>query len=339
MLVTQQPVLRKFWYAIVPMDRLSDKPFPFTLLGENIVLWKDTDGVPHAVRDRCCHRTAKLSKGFIDGDHIVCGYHGWTYDGTGACVRIPQLDDDEAKQAQIKVDSYRCKEACGYAWVALEEPLQDIPDIPEESMDGVRRIQQFYEIWNTSSVRFLENAFDNSHFSYVHRETFGKFDSPKPSRYQIREHDWGFAAETEVKILNPPESHLLTGTTEPETTRYLSNNYYLPFTRRFGCSYSTGLIHTIINCATPIDDGRIALTQWLYRNDTEEDAPAEKLNAFDRLVTDEDRDILEATDPDVCIDVSRKVEQHMASDRPGLIVRKQLLDLLHRHGETEQFAA
>jgi len=53
------------------------------------------------------------------------------------------------------------------------------------------------------------------------------------------------------------------------------------------------------------------------------------------MVTDEDRDILEATDYDACIDVSRRVEMHMPSDRPGLIIRKMLVDLFERHGETE----
>ena len=93
MLVTQQPVLRRFWYAVLPMDKLAAGPQPFTLLGENIVLWKKSDGTPAAVRDRCCHRTARLSKGFVEGDHIVCGYHGWTYDCSGACVKIPQNPD------------------------------------------------------------------------------------------------------------------------------------------------------------------------------------------------------------------------------------------------------
>ena len=51
MLVTKQPVLRRFWYAVMPMDRLAAGPQPFTLLGENIVLWKKADGSPAAVRD------------------------------------------------------------------------------------------------------------------------------------------------------------------------------------------------------------------------------------------------------------------------------------------------
>ena len=38
MLNTQQPVLRRFWYAVMPMAKLESGPQPFTLLGENIVL-------------------------------------------------------------------------------------------------------------------------------------------------------------------------------------------------------------------------------------------------------------------------------------------------------------
>jgi hypothetical protein len=44
---------------------------------------------------------------------------------------------------------------------------------------------------------------------------------------------------------------------------------------------------------------------------------------------------LESTDPDATIDVGRKVEMHMPSDRPGVIMRKRLLALLEAHGETE----
>ena len=64
MLVTQQPVLRHFWHAVMPLSALAQGPKPFTLLGENIVLFLDGTGEPAALRDRCCHRTARLSKGW-----------------------------------------------------------------------------------------------------------------------------------------------------------------------------------------------------------------------------------------------------------------------------------
>ena len=59
MLVTQQKVLRRFWYPVMPVALLADGPRPFTLLGEPIVVWTDGDGKPAALRDRCCHRTAR----------------------------------------------------------------------------------------------------------------------------------------------------------------------------------------------------------------------------------------------------------------------------------------
>ena len=64
MLNTRQKVLRKFWYAIMPVDHLKNGPKPFTLLGEKIVLFLDAEGEPAALEDRCCHRTARLSKGW-----------------------------------------------------------------------------------------------------------------------------------------------------------------------------------------------------------------------------------------------------------------------------------
>jgi phenylpropionate dioxygenase-like ring-hydroxylating dioxygenase large terminal subunit len=329
MLVTQQPVLRRFWYATVPMTALEARPQPFTLLGENIVLWKRSDGAPAALRDRCCHRTAKLSKGTVEGDHIVCGYHGWTYDCSGACVRIPQYTD-ETIPSGARVPAYHCQEKYGYAWVALADPLKPIPHFPEDGTAGYRRIFQFYEEWQTSPLRMMENSFDNSHFSFVHKANFGIAEQPRPAPVEFRETEYGFEAQALVPIRNPEAGHRVTGTTEPITHRHLFNQYYLPFARRFGCTYPA-------SGATPIDDGRMMLVQWLYRNDGEEDCSTQELIAWDAAIVAEDRDILEATDPDACIDTTRRAEFHMPSDKPGLVIRKQLLDLLRAHGEEEVY--
>lgn len=339
MLVTRQPVLRRFWYAVMPLDALDAGPQPFTLLGEPIVLWKRADGRPAALRDRCCHRTARLSKGCVDGDHLVCGYHGWTYDADGACVRIPQQPEG-AIPPGARVPAYRCEARYGYAWVALEEPLKPIPVFEEDGSGRHRRILQFHERWGTSPVRMLENSFDNAHFSFVHKANFGLPDRPAPAPYRLDETEDGFEAETRVPVRNPPESHRITGTDEPETERHLRNRYVLPFVRRFGCHYpASGIDHVIYNCATPIDDRSMMLVQWLYRSDSEADCPAQALIDWDRAITAEDRDILESTDPDACIDVGRREELHMASDKPGLIIRRQLLALLRAHGETEVHGA
>ncbi len=338
MLVTKQPVLRRFWYATMPLAALDAGPQPFTLLGEPIVVWRKADGGVAALRDRCCHRTARLSRGFVDDSGIVCGYHGWTYDGDGRCVRIPQ-QPDTAIPAGACVPAYRCEARYGLAWVSLDAPLKPIFDIPEEHAPGHRRLQQFDETWQTGALRLMENSFDAAHFPFVHRGTFGQFGKNRPDFFEIRQTDFGFVAETRLVIDNPPAAHRVTGTTDPTTVRHFHNEWHLPFSRRLGLVYPNGLAHTIYTCATPIDDTRIRLIQWAYRNDTEDDCSADEINAWDRRVVLEDKAVLEGVDPDAPVDVSLRLEQNMVSDQPGLIMRRRLLELLRSHGEREQRGA
>lgn len=338
MLTTRQKTLRKFWYATVKLKDLVEGPKAFRLMGEDLVLFLDAGGQPAALADRCCHRTARLSKGWCENGNIVCGYHGWTYDRNGQCVRIPQYPDNAAVSGNLKTPGYRCRSRYGYAWVALEEPLADLFDIPEDSDRAFRRIDQFYEVWNCAPLRMMENSFDNAHFSFVHKATFGQFDQPKPEKYEMKETDYGFYAESVVPIANPPQAHRVTGTTAPTTTRHMRNHWYLPFCRRLDMEYPGGLRHIIFNCATPLDDGRMQLVQWLYRNDSEADCSTRELIDWDAAITLEDKEILETTDPDACIDISRRAEANMPSDRGGLIMRKRLLELFRRHGEEEIYS-
>jgi len=341
MLTTRQPVFRKFWHAAMPLTLLADGPKPFTLLGENIVLFLDEQGQPAALKDRCCHRTAKLSKGWCPKDgplagKLQCGYHGWTYDRSGRVVHIPQYAADRAIPADYCTPAYHCTARHGYAWVGLEEPIADIPAIPEFEAPGWRTIFQFYETWNTSPMRALENSFDNSHFSFVHRATFGVAAQPTPSKYELVDTETGFYAETVIPAANPERFQRISGVKDAITTRHMRNAYFTPFSRRLDIEYPSGVRHVIINCFTPIDDGRMQLCQWLFRNDTEADCPAQMLIDFDEEITREDKDILESTDPDALIDTRRRgVEYSMDSDRPGMMIRKRLFELLRRHGEEE----
>ena len=334
MLSTKQPVLRRFWYAIMPMDHLKDGPKPFTLLGQPIVLFLDDKGEPAALEDRCCHRTARLSKGWCNNGHVVCGYHGWEYDRDGKLVMVPQFPFEQPIP-EARARAFRARQRYGYVCVALDEPLSDIPDIPEDGKPGYRRIHQFYDTWNTAALRLMENSFDNAHFAFVHKSTFGDISQPKPEKYEIVETEEGFDAETIITVRNPPNAARITGTTEPVTKRHQRNKWFMPFCRRLDMEYPSGIRHIIFNCATPIADGRIQVVQLLFRNDTEADCSTQELIDWDAAIIAEDREMLESTDPDAIVDMSRKIEMHMPSDRPGMIMRKRLLDLLRAHDEDE----
>jgi phenylpropionate dioxygenase-like ring-hydroxylating dioxygenase large terminal subunit len=339
MLVTRQPVFRRFWHAVLPLTLLdAGRPLPFTLLGENIVLFLGPDGQPAALKDRCCHRTARLSKGRCVNGALQCGYHGWTYDAHGRVIRIPQYHPERPIPADYRTPAYRCVARYGYAWVALEEPIAPVPELPEFGAPGWRTIFQFYETWGTSPLRVLENSFDNAHFSFVHRATFGVAAQPQPSRYELIEREGGFYAETVIAASNPEAFQRVSGSTEPITQRHMRNAYYLPFSRRLDIEYPSGVRHVIVNAFTPIDDGNLQLCQWLFRNDREEDCPAQLLIDFDHAITREDKDMLECTDPNALVDTRRRgVEFSMDSDKPGMLIRKHLMQLLAAHGEVEVF--
>ncbi len=219
MLNTRQKVLRNFWYATLPAAKVVDAPKPFRLLGENIVLFLAEDGAPAALEDRCRHRTAKLSKGWVKDGHIVCGYHGWEYDRTRQAQEHPAVSARAAPPRGAAPRPFARPMRYGYVWVCLGEPILDIPDLPQERDPAFRRIHQFDETWNCSALRMMENSFDNSHFSFVHKGTFGDIDQPKPEKYELTETPYGFVAETVVPVKNPPQAARVTGTTEPWTKR------------------------------------------------------------------------------------------------------------------------
>jgi phenylpropionate dioxygenase-like ring-hydroxylating dioxygenase large terminal subunit len=328
MLQTATPLLRRFWYPVIPLSQLADGPKPFTLLGRNLVLWVDGEGRPAAMDDRCCHRTARLSKGFYTSGRLACGYHGWEFDADGRVMRVPQRPVDRQGATNMRVPAYRAEARYGHVWVALEEPLFNIP-VFEEEAEGFRRIDEFYEVWNCAGLRVMENSFDNAHFAFVHRASFGDQGHPEPARSEVEEYEDGFLFITEVPVRNPEVQKKILRMESDTTVRMMRGRWYMPFLRKLRIRYPNGLSHSIVTGATPIDDESCQIVQFVFRNDTEADAKAADIVAFDRQVTEEDREILESTDFDVPLDQTG-VEMNMPSDKPGVLMRRMLLKLLER---------
>src|SRR3546814_20011052 len=99
-------------------------------MGEDLVLFLDAEGHPEALADRCCHRTAKLSKGWCANGNIVCGYHGWTYDRDGKCARNPHYPEGSHDSGYIATQVYSCPSAFGTPWVAVPGKRADLIEDP-----------------------------------------------------------------------------------------------------------------------------------------------------------------------------------------------------------------
>lgn len=104
------------WYAIARSSEVSDRPLGVTLWQQVIVVYRDRQGQVHALEDRCPHRQVKLSHGQVVGDQLECAYHGWQFDGTGRCVQVPYLAENQ-KLPGCLLRQYPVREQDGFIWL------------------------------------------------------------------------------------------------------------------------------------------------------------------------------------------------------------------------------
>jgi phenylpropionate dioxygenase-like ring-hydroxylating dioxygenase large terminal subunit len=335
MRVTQHPVFRRFWYPTIALHELAAGPRAFTLIGEKLVLWLGPDGVPVAFVDRCPHRGVALSvDSRIVGGALRCGYHGWRWDASGACVEIPQQPGQHPGGHLKCVRKFACRARYGYAWVCLDDPLADIPELPHAEDPGYRQVFEFDEPWRVNMFRILENALDIAHVTYVHTSTFGSEDKPVFPKLEMIETPEVLGFRSSFAVVNPPDQQRNLGIAAAETFRRQRILSWIPGAFMIEITYPTGRVHAICGVATPIDDAHVQRIQFVFRSDTEADARAADVAAFDRRVQSEDRRLLETLDAD--FPLSPNAEAQMAMDRPGLLYRERLVKLILDHDPNAQ---
>jgi phenylpropionate dioxygenase-like ring-hydroxylating dioxygenase large terminal subunit len=181
------PELRRYWHPAAFVRDVVDKPVPLTVLDERLVLVRLQTGFA-CFQDRCIHRGTPLSLGWVEGNEIVCGYHGWRYNALGICTRIPALPADRSIPRRACVRSFQVEERYGLIWVCLEAPKQPIPEFPEASDSSFVLTHHPAVVWKCSAARHTENTVDAAHFPWVHEGILGERSHPEVPVFEIRRH-------------------------------------------------------------------------------------------------------------------------------------------------------
>jgi vanillate O-demethylase monooxygenase subunit len=154
-------------------EELADQLLSRRLFDRQIVLFRKSDGSIAALADRCPHRFAPLSKGERAGDAIQCGYHGLTFDGSGACIHNPFSD---AIPAAAKVQSWAVVERYDMIWLWGGDPAQAdpalIPDFAIVANSATVRAVHGYTLIEAPYEFATDNLMDLSHIEFVHKGTF-----------------------------------------------------------------------------------------------------------------------------------------------------------------------
>ena len=168
-----QHFLRNAWYMAAWSEELGEPLLSRRIAGRALVLYRGEDGAPAALDDRCPHRFAPLSQGRREGDAIVCGYHGLTFDRSGACVRNP-FSDRTPPRATVR--SWPLHERDGLVWLWRGAPEAADPGlIPDFSMlaeNPVSRTLHGYVLMKAGYEYGTDNLMDLSHIEFVHTGSF-----------------------------------------------------------------------------------------------------------------------------------------------------------------------
>ena len=164
------------WYAAELSKNLKKgKSIEVIFWKSPIAIYRGMDGKARALENRCAHRQIRLTSGIVNGNDIICQYHGWTYDGCGKCVAISHEIgvSKKGKLPNIQVRSYPIEERYGLIWIfpgdpekALQVPLPSIPQLdqnkPWECIPIDITIDAHYSM-------ILENVCDFNH-AFLHRK-------------------------------------------------------------------------------------------------------------------------------------------------------------------------
>lgn len=199
----QDPVLLNDWHVVgYSSDFVAEKIQPVRLLERDLIGWRSADGEIHVWEDLCIHRGARLSKGWIKNDRVVCPYHGWEYDGGGRCTLMPAAPD-ETPMKKARAFPYRAIERYGFVWVCLGEPTGDIPVFPQWDDPSFMKVHSGPYKYAANGFRSIENFIDASHFPFVHAGLNGVMDNPdRLDPYDVFEDDIGLRS-SEIKVFQP----------------------------------------------------------------------------------------------------------------------------------------
>jgi phenylpropionate dioxygenase-like ring-hydroxylating dioxygenase large terminal subunit len=152
------------WFPVEWSNRVRLKPHGVILNGISLVLFR-SQGKIHVLADRCPHRGAPLSKGSVRDGCLVCPYHGWRFEGSGACRSIPGLNDYSSKEIH-RAEAYRAEEKYGLIWVCLNSNSE--LTIPQISIGPNEKKFQLTMKVNSPLKDVVENALDPLHTHFIH---------------------------------------------------------------------------------------------------------------------------------------------------------------------------
>ena len=300
--------LRNAWYVAAIGREINRNLKSIKILGENIVFYRTEDGLPVALEDACPHRKLPLSKGFLKGDTVECGYHGLVFNCSGTCVDAATQDRVPSK---AKVQSYPVADKWGLVWIWMGDPAladeEKIIDI-ENYDDPSWKITGGDALSCACNYLYLtDNLLDPSHVAWVHRTSFAA-QGTENTPLNMNLSDQGLIVSRWILDRDPPPFYAPLVEFEGRVDRLQHYEVRFPsiaINKSVFSPVGTGgadkpyqdsaYIMISYNFLTPIDENNTRY-HWLQHRNTAPDneAVTASIAAGARMAFTEDKEILES---------------------------------------------
>ena len=282
-------------YPAAAAKDLGASPLPVTLFDEDLVLWRDETGTPHAFTDRCPHRGTRLSLGavrVVDGRaQLECPYHGWRFDGGGRCLHIPALPDF-MPAAGHAARSHPLREANGLLWIVPDGDADATARLPDPGpVPGRAVVCGPYDV-ATSAPRVVENFLDTSHFAFVHEGWLGDRGHTEVPAYDVVLGADGAPGVPHYRAWQPQASSAATGGAWIDY-RYQLLSPLSALLHKQSAQGDTDEAYVLWTCPT----GRESCRAWFTICTTDTQTDDETLRSFQQRIFAQDRPVVESQRP------------------------------------------
>lgn len=165
-------LMRQYWLPACMIEEVAEldgTPVRVRLLGENMVVFRDSEGRVGALDERCPHRRASLAFGRNEECGLRCLYHGWKFDVDGNAVDMSSEPADAKLRSSMKTKAYPVQEAGGFVWVWMGDPEAVTPfDAPNWAAAPANKISIVKMHGACNWAQILEGSIDSAHSSSLH---------------------------------------------------------------------------------------------------------------------------------------------------------------------------
>lgn len=176
-------LIREYWIPALP-----SREFPtadgdivrMRLLGENLVMFRDSENRMGALAEACPHRGASLYFGRNEECGLRCPYHGWKFDISGKCVDMPTEPEGSNFINKIKARAYPCRDVNKMVWIYMGSRAEPppFPDYEVNTLPSEHVAEPNVMMEEANWMQNLEGDLDSAHLDWVHRRL--EKDGPKP---------------------------------------------------------------------------------------------------------------------------------------------------------------